>query len=53
MHGNVQVGHVVSQLSQAGELPETAEEAGLPEGLHRKLWRYAWLLDQVRSNPLG
>lgn len=47
-----QVGHIVAELSQKGELPETAEEVGLRPDVHRKLWRYVWLLDQVRSTPL-
>ena len=47
-----QVGHIVSELNMRGELPETAEEVGLHPNVHRKLWRYVWLLDQVRSAPL-
>jgi hypothetical protein len=47
-----QVGHLVAELSERGELPETAEEVGLHPNVHRKLWRYVWLLDQVRSAPL-
>jgi hypothetical protein len=45
------VGHLVAELSREGQLPDTAEEAGLPEALHRKLWRYVWLRDQVRGSP--
>jgi glycerol kinase len=48
----MQVGHVVSELSKQGQLPETAEETGLPPDVHRKLWRYVWLLDQVRSRSV-
>ncbi|BDA41047.1 hypothetical protein COCOBI_01-7020 [Coccomyxa sp. Obi] len=47
-----EVGHIVAELSMKGELPETAEEVGLRPAVHRKLWRYVWLLDQVRSAPL-
>ncbi|CAL8466666.1 g6202 [Coccomyxa elongata] len=47
-----EVGHIVAELSMKGELPETAEEVGLHPAVHRKLWRYVWLLDQVRSAPL-
>ncbi|KAK9916954.1 hypothetical protein WJX75_009179 [Coccomyxa subellipsoidea] len=47
-----EVGHLVAELSERGELPETAEEVGLHPNVHRKLWRYVWLLDQVRSAPL-
>lgn len=50
--GFSQVGHIVAELSMKGELPETAEEVGLRPAMHRKLWRYVWLLDQVRSAPL-
>ncbi len=49
--GLLQVGHIVAELSMKGELPETAEEVGLRPAVHRKLWRYVWLLDQVRSAP--
>ena len=52
--GRAQVGDLVGELSRAGRLPETAEEAGLPEALHRKLWRYVWLRNQVRGGaPQG
>lgn len=46
-----EVGHIVAELSMKGELPETAEEGGLHPAVHQKLWRYVWLLDQVRSAP--